>query len=52
MNKSSPLPAGTLVRLRNDPGRQGVLTGKLREQAGIRKYQVAFPEGKTFQPDY
>lgn len=46
------LPPGTIVRLKSDPGRQGVLTGKHRPQAGILKYQVAFPEGKTFQPDY
>ncbi len=46
------LPPGTIVRLKSDPGRQGVLTGKHRAQADILKYQVAFQEGKTFQPDY
>lgn len=46
------LQPGTLVRLKSDPGRQGVTTGKSRTQAGILKYQVVFPEGKTFQPRY
>lgn len=46
------LPAGTIIRLKGDPGRQGVLTGKYRSQAGILKYQIAFPEGRTFQPEY
>lgn len=46
------LAAGTIVRLKSDPGRQGVLTGKHRVQAGVVKYQVGFPEGKTFQPEY
>lgn len=46
------LEKGTQVRLRNDPGRQGVITGKVREQAGTRKYQVMFPEGKSYQPEY
>jgi len=46
------LAPGTIVRLKSDPGRQGVITGKNRMQAGIQKYQVAFPEGKTFQPEY
>ena len=52
-NESENLyPPGTLVRLKSDPGRQGVLTGKVRVQAGISKYQIAFPEGKTYQPEY
>lgn len=46
------LEAGTRVRLVSDPGRVGVLTGKNRPQAGIVKYQVAFTDGKSFQPDY
>ncbi len=52
MSEDQVLNPGTIVRLKSDPGRQGVLTGKHRKQAGVRKYQVAFPEGKTFQPDY
>lgn len=44
--------AGTNVRLKSDPGRQGVITGKTRPQAGILKYQVAFPEGRSYFPDY
>ena len=50
--KIDPLPAGTIVRLVSDPSRQGVLTGKYREHAGTKKYQIAFPEGKSFQPEY
>ncbi|GHF12523.1 hypothetical protein GCM10017044_03100 [Kordiimonas sediminis] len=44
--------AGSQVRLINDPGRVGVLSGRIREQAGTLKYQVIFPEGPSFQPDY
>lgn len=44
--------AGTNVRLRSDSGRRGVLTGKYRDQAGKRKYQVVLPEGSTFQQEY
>ena len=52
MEQENLLPPGTTIRLKSDPGRQGVLTGKHRTQAGILKYQVWFPEGKTFQPAY
>lgn len=52
MTNKQALGPGTIVRLKSDPGRQGVLTGKHRVQAGISKYQVGFPEGKTFQPEY
>lgn len=43
---------GNQVRLRTDPGRAGVITGKVREQAGTKKYQVVFPDGKSYQPEY
>ena len=46
------LTAGTSVRIKNDPGRVGVLTGKHKVVAGNLRYQVAFLEGKTYQPDY
>lgn len=52
MSESSEFAVGELVRLRDDPGRQGVLTGKVREQAGIRKYQVGFPDGKSYHPEF
>lgn len=52
MTENSLLPPGTNIRLKSDPGRLGVLTGKYRDQAGVRKYQVSFPEGKSFQPEY
>lgn len=44
--------AGARVRLISDPGRIGVLTGNKRELAGKTRYQVAFPEGMSFQPEY
>jgi superfamily II DNA or RNA helicase len=46
------LAAGTAVRLKSDPGRQGVTTGRTRQQAGILKYQVGLPEGRSWYPDY
>lgn len=46
------LKKGDVVRLRNDPGRQGVLTGRNRPRADTVKYQVSFPEGKSYYPDY
>lgn len=52
MSYKSFLVQGNQVRLRNDPGRMGVLTGKVREQAGTQKYQVMFPDGKSYQPEY
>ncbi len=52
MAEQNSLSAGTQVRLRNDPGRLGVLTGKYRERAGTVMYQVTFPEGKSYQPEY
>jgi len=52
MNNTGPLLPGTTVRIKSDPGRQGVLTGKHRCLAGVLKYQVAFPDIKTFLPDY
>ena len=46
------LPGGTEVMLKSDPGRKGVLTGRKSELGGTVKYQVVFPEGKTYQPEY
>ena len=46
------MEAGQLVRLKSDPGRQGVLTGKFRERAGVKNYQVVFPEGSSYIPEY
>ena len=39
------MKAGTRVRIRSDPGRIGVLSGRTRERAGRRRYQVVFPDG-------
>ena len=47
---TSPLP-GMRVRLSTDPGRVGVFTGKERERAGRKLFQVQFPEGAEYVPD-
>jgi len=39
---------GTSVRLKADPGRVGVITGRNRKRAGKTLWQVRFPDG----PDY
>ena len=52
MEGNKTLVPGTLVRIKSDPSRQGVITGKVKEQGGVRKYQVGFPEGKSYQPEY
>lgn len=48
----SPIAAGALVRLKNDPGRNGTTTGKSRPRGDHVVYQVRFPEGPSFVPDY
>ena len=43
---------GDRVRLRSDPGRIGVLTGKSRERpAGVVRYQVVFPDTTSWVPE-
>jgi len=42
---------GARVRLKHDPGRVGVVTGKTREIGGVRRWQVSFPRGKQYVPD-
>lgn len=39
---------GTRVRIKADPGRCGVITGKKRERVGRSYWQVMFPEGPDF----
>jgi SNF2 family DNA or RNA helicase len=46
------LNPGTTVRLKSDPGRQGITTGNAKSRAGILKYQVAFQEGRSYVPEY
>lgn len=46
------LPAGTVVRIKNDPGRSGVTTGKTRARGDDTYYQVHFPEGRQYLPGY
>lgn len=43
---------GMEVRLVDDPGRRGTLTGKQRERAGVIMYQVRFSDGTSYQADY
>ena len=42
------MESGTSVRLKADPGRVGVITGRIRKRAGKVLWQVRFPDG----PDY
>ena len=44
------LEAGARVRLKHDPGRVGVVSGKTREFAGTRRWQVVFAEGAQYVP--
>ena len=46
------LSGGIEIRLKNDPNRSGTLTGKTRNRAGTVMYQVRFPEGTSYQPEY
>jgi hypothetical protein len=47
------MEAGQRVRLKSDPGRIGVLTGRFRELGNkTLQYQIMFPEGSSYQPDY
>ena len=47
---NSGLRAGVRVRLKHDPGRIGVLTGKTRVYGGIARWQVTFAEGVRYVP--
>ena len=40
--------AGTTVRIKNDPGRCGVVTDKTRHRGDDLYYQVNFPEGRQY----
>ena len=43
---------GQRIRLKSDPGRVGVLTGKSRERADIVWWQIVFTDGPSYQPEY
>lgn len=47
-----PIPPGALVRLKYDPGRTGTITGKSRPRGDHIMYQVRFPEGPSYHPEY
>ena len=42
--------AGQRVRLKYDPGRVGVVSGKRREYGAVRRWQIVFPEGTHYVP--
>ena len=44
------LETGAQVRLKHDPGRTGVVSGRTREYAGIRRWQVVFAEEAQYVP--
>lgn len=47
------MEAGTSARMKNDPSRVGILTGEVREIAGVKRYRVSFPDGtKSYYPEY
>ncbi len=45
------LKAGVRCRLKHDPGRIGVLTGRSRSSGAFTKLQIQFPEGAQFVPE-
>lgn len=47
----SAFEPGQEVRLKHDPGRVGVVTGRTREIGGIRRWQVRFSVGPTYAPE-
>ncbi|MBC2710640.1 MAG: DEAD/DEAH box helicase [Desulfosarcina sp.] len=50
-NHGENFEPGTIVRLKSDPGRVGVITGRTRQRAGKTLWQVRFPEGAEYQRD-
>lgn len=46
----SGLQPGTRVRLKGDPGRIGVLTGKTKSRVSHTLHQVVFPDGTSWVP--
>lgn len=46
------MEAGQRVRLKSDPGRAGVLTGRFHKLGKTIQFQVMFPEGSSYQPEY
>ena len=48
---SEGVSPGSPVRIKADPRRRGVITGKTTQRAGRRYWQVMFPEGPDFVPE-
>ena len=47
---SEGFETGAHVRLKHDPGRIGVVSGRTREYGGIRRWQVVFAEAAQYVP--
>ncbi|NUM68600.1 hypothetical protein HUU39_25570, partial [candidate division KSB1 bacterium] len=45
------MEAGTLVRLKSDPGRSGVTTGRIKTSANRKLIQVRFPNNVEYVPE-
>ena len=45
------MQTGTSVRLKADPGRVGVITGRTRQRAGKTLWQIRFPDGADYQKE-
>ena len=52
MDNEISFPSGSRVRLRKDPGRVGVVTGKTRSYGPRVRLQVQFPDRADWLPDY
>lgn len=47
---STPFQAGLRVRLKSNPARQGVLSGKTAGRSGSTRWEVVFPDQNAFLP--
>ncbi len=45
------MEAGTQIRLKSDPGKKGVVTGRSRRISGRIHYQVRFPDSVQYVPE-
>lgn len=53
MSSTQPIPPSTRIRLKNDPGRMGTTTPKIKETRRGRKYLIQFDDGVSgYQPEY
>jgi len=45
------MKSGTRIRLKGDPGRIGVITGKSRDREGLKYWQIQFPDMAQYVPE-